>query len=58
MGRTALPVAIRIMDSQAVDSQAVTQAAPSDESAGQIDTIVDESLKESGIVAHDADAAI
>ena len=41
-----------------MDSQAVTQVAPSDESAGPNDTIVDESLKEGCIVAHDAGAAI
>ena len=40
------------------DSQeAVTQASPLDESAGQSDAIFDESAKESGTVAHDADAA-
>ena len=40
------------------DSQeAVTQASPFDESAGQSDAIFDESAKESGTVAHDADAA-
>ena len=41
-----------------MDSQAVTQVAPFDESAGPNDTIVDESLKEGCIVAHDAGAAI
>ena len=41
-----------------MDSQAVTQVAPSGESAGPNDTIVDESLKEGCIVAHDAGAAI
>ena len=41
-----------------VDShEAVTQAPPFDESAGQRDAIFDESAKESGNVVHDADAA-